>query len=102
MFLLGLFSRRANKQGLYIGIAASVLFTGWAVLTSTPMGAEKKILLDMGDLNYSHHKYMLGVYSHFVLFIVAYIASYFFPAKKIEEDLTIYGWIKRRKDEKGK
>jgi SSS family solute:Na+ symporter len=97
MFLLGLFSRKANKQGLYIGIAASVLFTGWAVLTSTPMGAENKILLDMGNLNYSHHKYMLGVYSHFVLFVVAYFASYFFPAAKIDENLTIYGWIKKRK-----
>ena len=97
MFLLGLFSRRANKQGLYIGIAASVLFTGWAILTSTPIGADNKILLDFGDYNYTHHKYMLGVYSHFVLFIVAYIASYFFPTKKIEENLTIYGWIKRQK-----
>jgi SSS family solute:Na+ symporter len=81
---------------LYIGIAASVLFTGWAVLTSTPMGAEKKILLDMGDWNYSHHKYMLGVYSHFVLFIVAYIASYFFKTNPVEENLTIYGWLKKK------
>ena len=35
IFMLGLFSRRANKQGLYIGIAAAVLFTAYAVLTST-------------------------------------------------------------------
>jgi SSS family solute:Na+ symporter len=97
MFLLGLFSRRANKQGLYFGIAASVLFTGWAVLTSTPIGAEKKILLDLGNMNYTHHKYMLGVYSHFVLFIVAYIASYFFKSKELDENLTIYGWLKKSK-----
>ena len=38
MFLLGLFSKRANKQGLYVGMAACILFTGWAVLTSTPIG----------------------------------------------------------------
>ncbi|MDR3297656.1 MAG: sodium:solute symporter, partial [Prevotellaceae bacterium] len=30
MFLLGLFSRRANKHGLYVGMAACVLFTAYA------------------------------------------------------------------------
>ncbi len=98
MFLLGLFSRRANKQGLYVGIAASVLFTGWAVLTSTPLGADNVILLDMGDLNYSHHKYMLGVYSHIILFFVAYIASYFFKNTPVDENLTIYGWLKKKNE----
>lgn len=102
MFLLGLFSRRANKQGLYFGVAASVLFTAWALLTSTPFGfsGEKVLLLDMGDWNYSHHKYMLGVYSHFVLFGVAYVASYFFKGKEIAENLTIYKWIELRKEMK--
>ena len=48
IFLLGLFSRRANKQGLYIGIAAAVLFTAYAMLTSTKFdfGDAKKNLLD--------------------------------------------------------
>jgi len=100
LFLLGLFSRRANKQGLYIGIAACILFTGWAVLTSTPIGEENNILLDLDNFNYTHHKYMLGVYSHFVLFIVAWLASFFFPAPKIDENLTIYGWIRKRQVEK--
>jgi SSS family solute:Na+ symporter len=98
MFLLGLFSRRANKQGLYIGIAASVLFTAWALLTSTPIGDDNKIVLNMGKYNYSHHKYMLGVYSHFVLFIVAYIASFFFKTKEYHENLTIYGWLKKKEE----
>ena len=97
LFLLGLFSRRANKQGAYIGIAACVVFTGWAVLTSTPIGEENKILLDLGEFNYTQHKYMLGVYSHFVLFIVGYFASFFFPKPEIDENLTIYTWIKRSK-----
>ena len=96
LFLLGLFSRRANKQGLYFGIAACVLFTGWAVLTSTPIGENNKIILDLGNLNYTQHKYMLGVYSHFVLFIVGYLASLFFPKPEIDDNLTIYGWIKKR------
>ena len=102
LFLLGLFSRRANKQGLYIGIVACVLFTGYAVLTSTPIGIgeNKKLLLDLGEFNFTHHKYMLGVYSHFVLFGVGYIASYLFKTDKAPEELTIYGWIKKRKDAK--
>ncbi len=56
MFLLGLFSRRANKQGLYVGIAACVVFTAYALLTSTPIGAgqSKKLLLDLGSLPQFH------------------------------------------------
>jgi len=99
MFLLGLFSKRANKQGLYIGIAACVLFTAWAMLTSTKfdIGGQKKILLDLGNFNFTHHKYMLGVYTHIILFAVGYLASFFFPAKKVDENLTFYGWLQKRK-----
>jgi solute:Na+ symporter, SSS family len=96
LFLLGLFSRRANKPGLYIGILASILFTGWAVLTSTKFsfGGESRIILDLGEYNFSHHKYMLGVYGHIILFVVGYVASYFFKRAAPAENLTIYGWLK--------
>jgi len=102
MFILGLFSKRANKKGLYIGIAASVLFTGWAVLTSTPfdIGGTKRLLLDMGDYNFGHHKYMLGVYSHFVLFGVGWVTSFFFKSEVPDKSLTIYSWIEKRRLEK--
>ena len=94
MFLLGIFVPRANKQGLYIGVAACVIYTAIALLTSTSftVGGESKILLDLGPLNYTQHKYMLGVYSHIVLFVVAWGASYFFPAPDIEHRLTYAGW----------
>jgi SSS family solute:Na+ symporter len=94
MFLLGIFVPRANKQGLYVGVAASVLFTAGALLSSTPMtfGGEQKILLDLGDFNYTHHKYMLGVYSHIVLFVTAWAASYLFPARAVSDSLTYAGW----------
>jgi len=99
MFLLGIFVPRANKQGLYVGVAASVLFTAGALLSSTPMtfGGEKKILLDLGALNYTHHKYMLGVYSHIVLFVVAWAASYLFPARAVSDSLTYAGWKASKK-----
>jgi len=98
MFLLGIFTKKANKQGLYIGIAACVLFTAWAVLTSTKfvVGSEKLLLLDLGKYNYTHHKLMLGVYSHIVLFVVGYIASLFFKAPENIDNLTYKGWIKIR------
>ncbi len=95
MFLLGLFTTRANKQGLYVGIAACVLFTAYALLTSTPIGIEnKRLLLDFGDWNFEQHKYMLGVYSHLVLFVVGYFASFLFNAKPVDQSLTYYGWKK--------
>jgi len=105
MFLLGLFSKRANKQGLYIGIAACVVFTGWAVLTSSKTGSgdEEKLILDLGSLNFTQHKYMLGVYSHIVLFGVGLLASYFFKTPPPDENLTWVGWrrIKREKENQG-
>jgi SSS family solute:Na+ symporter len=99
MFLLGIFTSKANKQGLYIGIAASVIFTAYAVLTSTKfdMGGEKKLLLDFGNFNFSHHKMMLGVYSHIVLFVVGYIASLFYRDTKDVGRLTYKGWKNERK-----
>ncbi len=95
MFLLGLFSRRANKEGLYIGIAICVLFTAYAVLTSSKIN--DKLILDLGSLNFQQHKYMLGVYSHIILFVGGYLASLFFSKQKIDPSLTFYGWSKKQR-----
>ncbi|WP_018472181.1 sodium:solute symporter [Echinicola pacifica] len=103
IFLLGILSRRANKQGLYVGIAACVLFTAYALLTSSPMGfgGDEKLLLDLGKYNFTQHKYMLGVYSHVIVLVVGYGASLFFPSPKAPENLTIYGYLKgKNKTEK--
>jgi len=99
MFLLGIFSRRANKKGMYFGILASILFTLYALLTSTPIGVEGKetLLVDLGKMNFPHHKYMIGVYSHLVLMVVAYIASLFFYKEPADDSLTYYGWKKLKK-----
>ena len=97
IFLLGLLSRRANKQGLYVGIGACVLFTAYAVLTTTKIG--NGLMLDLGKFNFPHHKYMLGVYSHIIVFVVGYVASLFFKSEPAEEQLTIYGYFKNSKQE---
>ena len=94
IFLLGLFSRRANKQGLYIGIAVAVIFTAYAVLTSTKVDLDgdgtKNTLLDLGDWNFKQHKYMLGVYSHLIVLVVGYLASFLFKTPLADINLTIY------------
>ncbi|MBP5171363.1 MAG: hypothetical protein ILP04_04820, partial [Bacteroidales bacterium] len=98
IFLLGLFSRRANKQGLYVGMIVCVLFTAYAVLTTTKIEVDgaKRLILDLGSWNFPHHKYMLGVYSHLIVLVVGYLASLCFPAPKLEEGLTIFDYSKNK------
>ncbi len=95
LFVLGFLTVRANRKGLYVGIAACVLFTAYAFLTSTKFdlgGPETIQILDFGRFNFPHHKYMLGVYSHIVLFVVGYFASFLFRPDKDTRSLTLYGW----------
>lgn len=97
IFLLGLFSARANRQGVNIGIITCILFTAWAFLTSTPVGIkEPKLLLDLGNFNFTHHKLMLGVYSHLVVIIVGYVASLFYPKPELEPNLLYSSWKSNR------
>ncbi|KDN54204.1 sodium:solute symporter [Flavobacterium seoulense] len=99
MLLLGLFVNRANKQGLYIGIIACVIFTSYALLTSTftDHGTHRELLLDLGFYNFTQHKYMLGVYSHIILFFVGWGASYFFPKAEVPNNLTYYGYLDKKR-----
>lgn len=98
IFLLGLFSVRANRQGVTIGICTCILFTAWAFLTSTKIGtgADKHLLLDLGNYNFKHHKLMLGVYSHIVVIVVGYLASLFFPKPELDKNLLYSGWLKNK------
>ena len=98
IFLLGIFSKRANRQGLNIGIFTCIVFTAYAVLTSMKINGSP--ILDLGSLNFHQHKYMLGVYTHLIVLIVGYFASFFFKSKPVDEDLTFYAWYKNRKAEK--
>lgn len=90
IFLLGVFSRRANKQGLYIAIAVCILFTAYAVLSSTELNGQR--LLDLGPYNFHQHKYMIGVYTHLIILVVGYGASFFFKHTPVDPELTVYGW----------
>ncbi len=96
IFMLGLFSRRANRQGLHIGLVACIAFTAYAVLTTTQINGS--LVLDFGAYNFPHHKYMLGVYSHLIVLVVGYFASFLFKSEKAKDELTIYGYLKLKKE----
>lgn len=73
LFLLAYFSKSATRQGVYVGIAASVIFTAWATLT---LKGDNR-LLDLGRFNYPWHDLTIGAVAHMVLLCVGYAASRF-------------------------
>jgi solute:Na+ symporter, SSS family len=102
IFLLGLFSARANRQGITIAIISCILFTSYAFLTSTKigLGENKRLLLDFGTYNFGHDKLMLGVYSHLIVVAIGYVASLFFPRPEIDKNLLYSGWKAGRDQER--
>lgn len=94
LFLLAFLSRRANRQGVYIGIAASLLCTVWAVLTS-------RKLVDLGPLSFRWDDLTIGAVGHAVLCGVGYTASLFFRQRQPEtdsgRDMTMWRWLEQRK-----
>ena len=99
IFLLGILSARANRQGVNIAIITCIIFTAYAFLTSTKIGLgdNKTLLLDLGEYNFTHDKLMLGVYSHLIVIGVGYLASLFFPKPELDSNLLFSGWHKARK-----
>jgi SSS family solute:Na+ symporter len=97
LFLLAFFSRRANKQGLWIGIIANLVFTAWATLTS---GKNRMFDLrfDFGDFNFPWAGVMIGVIGHVIVLVVGYAASWLFPTDEhLKKEWTIWGWLARKK-----
>ncbi|HEY8919510.1 MAG TPA: sodium transporter, partial [Chitinophaga sp.] len=87
------------NQGITIAIIVCILFTAYAFLTSTAIGLgdHKTLLLDLGKYNFTHHKLMLGVYSHLIVIGVGYVASLFFPKPNIDKSLLYSGWKEIRR-----
>src|SRR5580765_172842 len=93
LFLLAFLSPRANRQGVYIGVLACLIFTTWATLTS---GKER--WWDLGQFNFKLHPVMIGVLGHLVLLSVGYVASLFFATpEKSYRAMTLWGWLESRK-----
>ena len=92
MFLLAFFSCRANRQGLWIGLFAALVFTAWATLT----GGKYK-MVDLG-FNYTWPDVMIGVIAHVIVLVVGWLASFGFPAPQLNtRAMTIWGWLEKRK-----
>lgn len=85
LFVLGFVSRRANRAGAYVGIAVCVLFVGWATITG-PLG------VDLG-VNFTMNFLLIGIFSHFILFGVGWLASRFMgtPTQNVD-NLTVWGF----------
>jgi SSS family solute:Na+ symporter len=93
IFLLAFFSRRANRQGLWAGIVAALLFTAWATLT-----CGKYHLINLGAWNFTWPEVMIGVIAHVIVLVVGWSASWLFPPSTIVKDeWTIWGWLQKRK-----
>lgn len=98
IFLLAFLSRRANWQGVGIGILISLLFTAWATLTSG-----KNKVLDWGDASFPWAGVMIGVISHLIVLVAGWLASWLFPAPGAEaREMTLWGWMERRKTSGGR
>jgi SSS family solute:Na+ symporter len=92
MFLLAFFSRRANRQGLWVGIFTALVFTAWATLT----GGKYK-MLDLG-WNYAWPDVMIGVIAHVMVLGIGYAASWCFPEDtNVKAEWTLWGWLEKRK-----
>jgi SSS family solute:Na+ symporter len=94
LFLLAFLSPRTNRQGVYIGIASTVVFTAWATATS----GEKKFL-DLG-FNYPWHDLTIGAVGHVVLFVTGFLGSLFFPREHNSlTEMTLWKWLQTRKQQ---
>ncbi|HEV2691355.1 MAG TPA: sodium:solute symporter [Verrucomicrobiae bacterium] len=93
MFLLAFFTRRANRQGLWIGLIAALIFTAWASLT-----CKKYHIIVLPAWNYTWPDVMIGVIAHVIVLVVGYGASLCFPADlNVKSEWTFWGWLEKRK-----
>jgi SSS family solute:Na+ symporter len=82
LFALGALTRRAHGRGAMIGIAACIVFTAWATVTSVKLPALDRVLLDLGPLNYPLHPFLIGIFNHLIVLGVGYAASRWLPDAK--------------------
>jgi solute:Na+ symporter, SSS family len=69
LFSLGFLTRRATRQGCYVGMACCVVFTTWAILTEP-----RARILNL-PINFEMNPILIGLFGHIILFVTGYIAS---------------------------
>ena len=78
MYLLGFMTTKGDARAVGMGIVCTILFTGWAVLSS------KQLLPEA--LNVPFDLYYTGIVGNIVMFAVGFLAGTLLPQKK--RDLT--------------
>ena len=73
LYLLGFFSNRGDARAAWCGIACTLVFTGWTVLTNK--GVLPEALSAPFDLYYT------GLIGNLLMFVVGYLAASYWPAR---------------------
>jgi len=93
LFLLAFFSTRANRQGIYVGMVATALFTGWATAT-----AGAKPLVNLSPYNFAWNELTIGAVGHVVMLIFGYLGSLLFTSdQSAAREMTFWKWIEIRR-----
>jgi len=95
LFFLAFMSTRVNTTCAWIGVAASLLFSLYATLTSG-----KDHLLELGTWDFAWHSVMIGTIGHVVVIVVGYAASYFVKNRgTVDRRMTLWGWLEHRRNQ---
>ncbi|MFH1743016.1 MAG: sodium:solute symporter [bacterium] len=89
LFCIGFFSTRTNTAGMYVGIIANVLVTIYLTLSAIDGVLPEAIRSPT-------HKFMIGVFSNIVCFVVGYLASFFFQTPGSEKVDRATFWTTRK------
>ena len=94
LFLLAFLVARATSAGVYAGIAASTVFTIWAVLTKGG-----KPIVNLAPFNFPLDELTIGALGNIVLFVVGAAASFLTAPRggEAEPDAgTVWHWLRAR------
>ena len=87
IFVLAFFTRRANRTGVFLGIAACLAFTVYATLTSGPDRWP-----DLGSRNFAWNSLTIGAIGHLLVIGVGYPASFLSRKRgRADPGLTLWG-----------
>jgi len=73
LYLLAFFTNLGDARAVWVGIAFTICFTGWTILSKKEMLPE--------SMTFPFDLYYTGVIGHLVMFVVGFFASYALPKK---------------------
>lgn len=94
LFFLAFLTRRATKISAWVGIACSMIFTVWAVLTKSA-----KPIVDLGGFNYPWDDLTIGAMGNIILFASGLLVSLFTAPDTSDVRGTFWHWRATRQPE---